>query len=54
MNVKEAYVSFAAFDAADIRSVEVAGERQGFLGESLFLSELPHTLAEALLNLFFR
>ncbi len=50
VDVEQADVSFASFDTADIRPVEITGQRERFLGKPFLLSEVSYSITEVLLN----
>ena len=50
MNVHKADVSLATFNSADVSSVEFAGKRESFLGESLTSTQRPRSISELQLN----
>jgi len=51
-NVEEADISFAALDAADVRAVEIAGERESFLRKAFLGAQLAHPPTELCLDRF--
>jgi hypothetical protein len=46
MDIQETDISFSALDSADVRAVEITGERKGLLGESFLLPQHANSLAE--------
>lgn len=52
VHILDAYVSFAALDAPDVRPVDAANQRKFFLRNASFLPELLHRLAKGNLWVF--
>ena len=50
MDVDQADVAFSALDAADVRTVEIAPERERLLRKPFLFSEFSHTFTETLLT----